>query len=540
MSKVCCSRKVNDGGGTLYTGAIRSNRLHVQDDTISNEGYIQDLGVDTFEAGGQIINDIDDDGTMAANSDSRLVTQKSVVTYVTNSIAAAFPDAVNLRFVGKHGNDANDGLIWEEAKLTIANCLLAISSGDVIVILDAGVYSENINITTGKEVYMPNATLTGNVTLSNGARLNVGTVNSSTGTTFSLNAASSIAHVDAHEVYCTGTANMAVCNNGELNLHINHVEINTGDVVAETNSDRIFAEFGTIIVKGAGADIFATSLGASVCATIKCIREDGGTGTLFKGTPAGAAYINILAGSISLTNLSNINASAICRLNASNLTGALNELGAGTAVIGPPWLKTTSAIELALGANITEFSIDGTMAGNSDVAVPTEKAVKTYSDAHATSDGSSHTFINQNVTTTGTPTFVSINLGDTTLSTYKQATHSVTWTGIWAADQNKTLYYTIIGNTVTMRFEFFMTAVNASNHITNTAGTFLPAEIRPATEINCHLHVIDNTVIVPGSVEIETDGSMTIHVCTDSNAQVDFQNAGSAGIRHSVIHYILS
>jgi hypothetical protein len=33
---------------------------------------------------------------------------------------------------------------------------------------------------------------------------------------------------------------------------------------------------------------------------------------------------------------------------------------------------------LSTGAAINEFSIDGTMGGNSDLAVPTEKAVKTY------------------------------------------------------------------------------------------------------------------------------------------------------------------
>jgi len=38
------------------------------------------------------------------------------------------------------------------------------------------------------------------------------------------------------------------------------------------------------------------------------------------------------------------------------------------------------SVNLANGTTINEFSIDGTMAGNSDDAVPTEKAVKTYID----------------------------------------------------------------------------------------------------------------------------------------------------------------
>jgi hypothetical protein len=49
---------------------------------------------------------------------------------------------------------------------------------------------------------------------------------------------------------------------------------------------------------------------------------------------------------------------------------------------------TTAGIKLNLGAaTINEFSIDGTLAGDSDVAVPTEKAVKTYVDTQiATTD----------------------------------------------------------------------------------------------------------------------------------------------------------
>ena len=42
---------------------------------------------------------------------------------------------------------------------------------------------------------------------------------------------------------------------------------------------------------------------------------------------------------------------------------------------------TTGKISLSSGTNINEFSIDGTLAGDSDDAVPTEKAVKTYVDA---------------------------------------------------------------------------------------------------------------------------------------------------------------
>jgi len=43
-------------------------------------------------------------------------------------------------------------------------------------------------------------------------------------------------------------------------------------------------------------------------------------------------------------------------------------------------IEETDGVTLAAGTNINEFSIDGTLSGSSDDAVPTELAVKTYVD----------------------------------------------------------------------------------------------------------------------------------------------------------------
>jgi hypothetical protein len=50
---------------------------------------------------------------------------------------------------------------------------------------------------------------------------------------------------------------------------------------------------------------------------------------------------------------------------------------------GTRWLQiTSSGIALNAGETINEFSSDGTLAGNSNTAAPTERATKTYIDAH--------------------------------------------------------------------------------------------------------------------------------------------------------------
>lgn len=54
-----------------------------------------------------------------------------------------------------------------------------------------------------------------------------------------------------------------------------------------------------------------------------------------------------------------------------------------------------TTLELSIGATINEFSTDGTLAGNSDNTIPTEKAIKTYVDIEQPND---NILINQDYT----------------------------------------------------------------------------------------------------------------------------------------------
>lgn len=69
--------------------------------------------------------------------------------------------------------------------------------------------------------------------------------------------------------------------------------------------------------------------------------------------------------------------------------------------VGTKMTIVDGGVQLATGAIVNKFSIDGTFAGNSDSSVPTEKAVRTYVDAHAG----------------GTPSFGDITTGTNTSAT---------------------------------------------------------------------------------------------------------------------------
>jgi hypothetical protein len=117
-------------------------------------------------------------------------------------------------------------------------------------------------------------------------------------------------------------------------------------------------------------------------------------------------------------------------INAGTVDGAAingSTVGLTTPAAGKfTNLSATTAIAAASGAAVNEFSIDGTLAGNSDSALPTEQAVKTYVDGQFTSQSWS--------SGTGANTYVTYWTGEKTISgespfTYDPATDKLVLAG---------------------------------------------------------------------------------------------------------------
>lgn len=65
-------------------------------------------------------------------------------------------------YVGKHGNDTNDGKSIANAVLTFGEAITLVTAApDVIVCLDAGIYAEDITVPEGIRLFAPSATLLG-------------------------------------------------------------------------------------------------------------------------------------------------------------------------------------------------------------------------------------------------------------------------------------------------------------------------------------------------------------------------------------------
>ena len=158
-----------------------------------------------------------------------------------------------------------------------------------------------------------------------------------------------------------------------------------------------------------GYDITAITTAGTATSTVNGIKIRSGTAS---GISVGSGTTLVLDNAmIFSTNANPITGAGTIRY------GAVDFLESGNGInVTTQQTAVTRAHQIAVktGATIDEFSTDGTLAGNSDTAVPTEKAVKTYVDASAGGGGSSVSnyvlwddFTNFFATATGTGTFVS-------------------------------------------------------------------------------------------------------------------------------------
>lgn len=70
------------------------------------------------------------------------------------------PGSGSVFYVGKNGNDSNQGDSVNAPFLTFTHALSEVSVGDVVVCLDAGSYQEELVVPAGVSLFAPNATIT--------------------------------------------------------------------------------------------------------------------------------------------------------------------------------------------------------------------------------------------------------------------------------------------------------------------------------------------------------------------------------------------
>ncbi len=181
-------------------------------------------------------------------------------------------------------------------------------------------------------------------------------------------------------------------NKWKLNLSGDRLTITTTGLMGIGTTTPV----NTLDIEG-GLAVGATYSGSSTAPTNGAIIEGNvGIGTNLPTSQLHLNTVNATSLRLSNTNTSNgVNAATI-ELLEDNLVFGTNALGSrirydgstnnlvlemgngATVNTGLTIARSTGNVSLANGAGINEFSIDGTLGDNSNTAVPTEAAVRTY------------------------------------------------------------------------------------------------------------------------------------------------------------------
>ena len=144
---------------------------------------------------------------------------------------------------------------------------------------------------------------------------------------------------------------------------------------------------GTISMSIASGVVGSTELASNAVTNVKVADDAIGIAELSAtGTASSSTYLrgdNIWATGTGATTPGGANGDI--QYNNSGSFGGFGDWNGSTLTVGGN--MTAVNVTASTGASINEFSIDGALAGNSDTAVPTEKAVKTYVDNNIPSVG---------------------------------------------------------------------------------------------------------------------------------------------------------
>jgi len=159
--------------------------------------------------------------------------------------------ALTVIYVAKHGGDTNDGLGADRPVLTLGKAIELIDLMDVegtIEILDAGVYTENIELSEGVNLDAPSATLVGTLSIASNcyAKLNKHYTSANNQNAVNKAGGTGMAHYFANVLDTRGTAGTLTGCQGIRNV---------------SNGSVIFSKVGVLYVGQGGVGVGDSAVG---------------------------------------------------------------------------------------------------------------------------------------------------------------------------------------------------------------------------------------------------------------------------------------
>jgi hypothetical protein len=260
-------------------------------------------------------------------------------------------------YVGKHGDDADDGLNIESAKLTIAAAIAeavaqtpSSSNRFAVFIVDAGIYTESFAVPSWVQLRALSATVVGNITLEDDADAQVHELDVASGIGVLKSTGTGISRFEADKVNVLGNA-IGMLNAGVDSVLIYEVKTTTvadgfavGDVSTDSGHVHLMCE--DIYIGGTGTAVARLGDGTIEGYVAHILETGSGIGN---GTG-----INVVGGSIDLVldrieclNAYQVAPGASLHLQCGTCVGAIST--AGTAEVSCRRLYGVAGSNVSIG-----------------------------------------------------------------------------------------------------------------------------------------------------------------------------------------------
>ncbi|MDD5753284.1 MAG: hypothetical protein PHN45_00830 [Methylococcales bacterium] len=302
---------------------------------------------------------LDIDGTMAANSDTRIPSQKAVVTYVATSAPSySVPLIITLNDVKLQNSDlAQVTLISTDGTLT--------ANSDTIVPTQKAVKTY---VTTVAPTYSSPVVLSGTIVqLQNSAAAQVTSI--SIDGTFAANSDIIVPTQKAVRTYVASALPILPSYSLPVIISLNDVKLQNSAAAQVTSisiDGTMVADSDTIVPTQKAVRTYVATVAPTYSSPVVL------SGTVVQLQNSAAAQVT----SISIDGTFVANSDTIVptqKAVRTYVTSAAPTYGSPVVLSG-----TVVQLQNSVAAQVTSISIDGTLAANSDVIVPTQQAVRTY------------------------------------------------------------------------------------------------------------------------------------------------------------------
>ena len=245
-------------------------------------------------------------------------------------------------YVGKHGNDANGGRSPEDAFLTVGAAVTA-ASGQTpsttnrfnIIVMDSGVYAEDITMVAWVNLLAPEARVEGTVELADDSNVKLSeiSVSGAVNGVIKPTGQTGTSWIAVDRLLAAGAANgvvnFALAGGGVLIYEGQTVTVENGFAFgdASANLGHIHVDVEDIYITGTGSGIVRFIAGDTTIGRVGHILDVGaGSGTAIN---ANTGEIDLVVGRIDCNTAYNVGAAGILNMVVNVLSGA--ETVAGTA-----------------------------------------------------------------------------------------------------------------------------------------------------------------------------------------------------------------